>query len=599
MSSTRPLAAETMRSRADELLAENRDWVFRQTDRWFAGLMALQWLAGIAAAYWISPRTWAGATSAPHIHLWAAIFGGGVISGFPILLALLCPGQTITRYAIAIGQMLTSALLIHLTGGRIETHFHVFGSLAFLAAYRDWTVFVPATLVVALDHFLRGAYWPQSVYGVLAASGWRWFEHAGWVVFENVFLIASCRRSVDEMRRIAEHQVTLEATSENLRWAMENAEAANHAKSDFLAMISHEIRTPMNGIFGMTELALDTADDADRRDYLLRGRACATSLMTILNDVLDFSKIEAGRIELDSRDVDLRAVVDGVLDTLAFEADRRQLELIGFVDPRLPSILRGDAGRLRQVLINLAGNALKFTEQGEIEIRIEPSGGDVGVIRGTVRDTGIGIPHEHQAAIFDAFVQAHANDPRSHGGTGLGLAISQRLVRLMGGDIGMQSRQGAGSTFWFTARLFPVPERAGRESPSHLDGVRVLVIEPNTVAAQVIVATLASHGCLARIASDHRTAIEMARQAARGGEPFDAAVLDLTALRDGRGGVVHRVGEPLGVQTVVLTPLCAQPSAANDLHDVVTTLAKPVKERQLVAAVGIAVGRTRALHRAS
>ena len=208
-------------ARARELFEEHRQRIFHDTDRWFAGLMAFQWLAGIAAAFWISPRTWAGSVSQPHVHLWAAIVLGGWISVLPIALALVHPGRPLTRYVIAVSQMLTSALLIHLTGGRIETHFHVFGSLAFLAFYRDWRVFVPATLVVAADHFLRGAFWPQSVYGTLVASGWRWFEHAGWVVFEDVFLVASCRKSVQEMWRIAERQADLEVASDELRRARE------------------------------------------------------------------------------------------------------------------------------------------------------------------------------------------------------------------------------------------------------------------------------------------------------------------------------------------------------------------------------------------
>lgn len=189
--------------RAQDNFATHRQAIYQDTDRMFAVLMAVQWIAGIAAALWISPRTWAGAVSETSANVWAAIILGGAISLFPILLAVKNPGKATTRYVIATAQMLMSALLIHLTGGRIETHFHVFGSLAFLAFYRDRNVLIPATVVVALDHILRGVFWPQSVYGVLFASNWRWLEHAGWVLFEDAVLLVAIRRSVTEMWDIA------------------------------------------------------------------------------------------------------------------------------------------------------------------------------------------------------------------------------------------------------------------------------------------------------------------------------------------------------------------------------------------------------------
>ena len=202
--------------RAEENFAAHQQAIYQHTDRMFAVLMALQWIAGIAAALWIAPRTWVGTNSQTHIHVWAAIFLGGAINVFPITLALKNPGAPMTRYVIATAQMMMSALLIHLTGGRIETHFHVFGSLAFLAFYRDRGVLIPATVVVALDHILRGIFWPQSVYGVLVASQWRWLEHAGWVLFEDAVLFVAIRRSVAEMWDIAVRSAQMTDLNEGL-----------------------------------------------------------------------------------------------------------------------------------------------------------------------------------------------------------------------------------------------------------------------------------------------------------------------------------------------------------------------------------------------
>jgi PAS domain S-box-containing protein len=221
--------------RAAQLFAEARHHIHRRTDRLFAGLMAFQWVMGIVFALWVSPLAWDGSASRTHLHVWAAIVVGGIISLFPALLGLFRPGMTSTRYIIAIAQMLMGALLIHLTGGRIETHFHVFGSLAFLAFYRDWRVLIPATVVVALDHMLRGIFWPQSVYGVVVASQWRWLEHAAWVLFEDVVLVVACRRSIAEMQHTAERTATLERevkTRQEAENDARNARARNDAILD-------------------------------------------------------------------------------------------------------------------------------------------------------------------------------------------------------------------------------------------------------------------------------------------------------------------------------------------------------------------------------
>ena len=348
----------------------------------------------------------------------------------------------------------------------------------------------------------------------------------------------------------------------------------------------------MNGVFGMTELALDTSDEAERRDFLLRARACAQSLMTILSDVLQFSRIEAGRNELERYEFDLRDVLDDVLDTLAFESDRRQIELIGSHDDGRPGRVLGDAVRLRQVLINLASNALKFTDRGEIEIRLQtvPSGSDL-LLRTTVRDTGIGIPPGKQAQIFDAFAQAHAADPRSSGGIGLGLAISQRLVQMMGGELGVESEPGCGSTFWFTARLGDAAQPAMAPPASPLADTRVLIVDVNGARGRMLAETVRGVGGEPSIEVDPTRTADVLVAAARGGQPFAVALLALEPAESSRA-VIHGIRMHRGVRDVPLVALVSlrgpETLGAARSH-LAATVPKPLKQRQVVAALTAAL----------
>lgn len=502
VTSNTPPPDAALQQRATALFQAAENDLHKHTDRLFAKLMIIQWVAGIAAALWISPLTWIGTSSQTHVHVWAALLLGGAISGLPAWLAWRQSGRPFTRHVIAAAQMLTSALLIHLTGGRIETHFHVFGSLAFLAFYRDWRVLLTATVVVAADHLARGLFWPQSVFGVLTASPWRWLEHAGWVVFEDAFLLISIRRMLSEMSEIAMRRARLEdshveierqVTERTAQLSAAQAQLVNASRQAGMAEIATNVLHNVGNVLNSVNVSAESVAGKVRQFRIGRLKSVAAMLSEHRETLPEFlTNDPKGRVlpdylvklaeelagpqnEILEEVESLKSNIEHIKEVVAMQQAyaRRSgvvgtFEVIEMVEDAIrlnnaalhrhgvhldreygtvPPVMT-DRHKVLQILVNLLSNAKYAVDHNtgdkRLVARVALDGEDHVEI--SVIDNGTGIEPENLTQIF-----SHGFTTKDDG-HGFGLHSGALAARELGGSLTVNS-DGRGHGAAFTLRL--------------------------------------------------------------------------------------------------------------------------------------------------